>query len=814
MLNSTKQKAHIPFAFLAVIMAFTTFMANANKYIQQTLEENRPDNYSDKKWLSLKTALRETKLYPTPVTPGGYQGVYGSSISLDGDRVLIGSPGNFFNHGIAYILDFDGNSWQQTAFFQPPDTNIDDKFGVSVSLLGNRALIGARGDNDNGSNSGAAYIYELINGVWTQRTKLKAMDSVSQSYFGHSVSLANDRALIGAYNNATGSAYIFDFLTEDIWLETKKIIPADGINGGLFGYSVSLSGDRALIGAYRDNDNGTDSGSAYIYELILDNWVFRSKLESVAVTAGDQFGISVSLSGDRALIGAHKDSQNGTNSGSAYIFDLILGNWVETKLIASDGIGGDFFGKSVSLLGDVALIGSPFADVSNTGLAYVFNLIGNTWIETKVIPNQTASTNGIGMAVSLSSDRIFIGAQNDETQGLQSGAAYVFDFIGNNWMQTEKTLPNDSAANDDFGYSVSLGDNRALIGAPQDNENGSAHSGSAYIFDYIDSQWQLAKKITANDSAQFDGFGNAVFLNGDLALIGASSADDYTGSVYVFNLAANGWQQSQKLTAFDGSTDDRFGGAVSILRTFGGTWAVVGANGNNLNTGAVYTFAFNSATDQWEDDSKLVAANSATNDFFGTSISSSGTRVLIGASGDDDAGTNAGAAYVFKLSLSVGGWTQEDKITADDASDGDLFGASVSLSGLTGLIGAPGYDGLVSFDIGTAYIVKNVANNWLQTDRLTINGGTGGILDPRFGSAVCLVGNRAVINASGINTAYIFKLSNNAWSNTDQFSANRNKPVSLFGDKILVGLEDSTIAPQAGAARIIDLNILFNDGFE
>jgi hypothetical protein len=269
------------------------------------------------------------------------------------------------------------------------DGESNDRFGSSVSISsdGLTAIVGALWDNDNGSFAGSAYIYELVGGVW-EETKLLASDGASDDDFGISVSISSDgtAAIVGAYNdddNGTnsGSAYIYR-LVKGIWQETK-LIASDGASGERFGHSVSISGNgtTALVGAYGDDDNGTNSGSAYVYRLVLGVWQ-EAKLLASDGASDDDFGKSVSISGDgtTALVGAAFDQDNGASSGSVYIYRLVLGVWQETKLIASDGASGDNFGISVRLSSDgTAAIVGAWGDNDNgsfAGSAYIFDIDG------------------------------------------------------------------------------------------------------------------------------------------------------------------------------------------------------------------------------------------------------------------------------------------------------------------------------------------------------------------------------------------------------------------------------------------------------
>ena len=277
------------------------------------------------------------------------------------------------------------------------DGAASDRFGRSVSISGDYAVIGAYyNDDDDGNRSGSAYIFERDGaGNWSEVQKLTASDGAAFDYFGNSVSISGNYAVIGAYgdddNGAnSGSAYVFERDGAGVWSEVQKLTASDGADNDYFGVSVSISGDYAVIGAYTDDDNGANSGSAYIFERDgAGNWSEVQKLTASDAAASDYFGRSVSISGDYAVISAYYDEDNGSESGSAYVFERDgAGNWPEVqKLIASDGNTFDYFGISVSISGDYAVIGANYTDDdngANSGSAYIFERDGaGNWSETQ-----------------------------------------------------------------------------------------------------------------------------------------------------------------------------------------------------------------------------------------------------------------------------------------------------------------------------------------------------------------------------------------------------------------------------------------------
>jgi hypothetical protein len=373
-------------------------------------------------------------------------------------------------------------NWTELQKLLASDGAAGDAFGYCVSLSGDTALIGTPCNN---GNIGAAYVFICTGFNWTQQAKLVASDETFG--FGFSVFLDGDTAIIGVpYDDGnTGSAYIFT-RTGSTWTQQAKLLALDSAPDSLFAWSVVLDTDTALIGAPLDNANGIlHSGSAYAFIRTGSTWTQQEKIFASDGVEEDNFGFSVSLSGDTAIAGAPLDDGSGDNSGSAYVFTRTGTDWTEqAELLASDGTEGERCGWSVALDGDTAFAGAPMNDDhgANSGSTYVFTRTGTIWTEQqKIFGEDTAEFDEFGISVSLDGDTVLIGAMLDSINGNQSGSAYVFSRTGTTWVQQAKLVASDEAELDLFGYSVSLDAETALIGVYWDDDNG-ADSGSAFIF--------------------------------------------------------------------------------------------------------------------------------------------------------------------------------------------------------------------------------------------------------------------------------------------------------------------------------------------
>ncbi len=370
-----------------------------------------------------------------------------------------------------------GQVINEDAKLLPSDGAAYHYFGISVAISGTTAVVGAPGDDDNGSDSGSAYLFDTTTGL--QIAKLLPSDGAAENRFGYSVAISGTTAVVGAiYDDdngfLSGSAYLFDTTTGQ---QIAKLLPSDGAAGDRFGTSVAISGDTALVGAWDDDDSGTNSGSAYLFDTTTGQQI--AKLLPSDGAAGDRFGTSVAISGDTALVGAWDDDDSGTNSGSAYLFDTTTGQQM-AKLLPSDGAAHDYFGGSVAISGTTAVVAALWDDDngSDSGSAYLFDTTTGQQIA-KILPSDGAAFDEFGYAVAIGGTTAVVGAIYDDDNGFGSGSAYLFDTTTG--QQIAKFLPSDGAANDEFGGSVAISGSTAVVGAYADRVNGP-RAGSAYLF--------------------------------------------------------------------------------------------------------------------------------------------------------------------------------------------------------------------------------------------------------------------------------------------------------------------------------------------
>ncbi|MEZ5454614.1 MAG: FG-GAP repeat protein [Lysobacteraceae bacterium] len=642
-----------------------------------------------------------------------------------------------------------GNTWTQQAKLVADDGVPNDYFGASVALDGNTALVGAYGD-DVGVNShqGSAYVFTRSGSTWTQQAKLVAGDGAITDRFGFSVTLDGDTALVGAYPDdvgAIGSAYVFTH-SGTTWTQQAKLVAGDGAEGDAFGYSVALNRDTALVGAYGDDVGANSDQARPTFTRSGAAWTQQAKLVAGDGAEGDEFGTSVALDGDTTLVGATYDDVSSSNQGSAYVFTRSGKAWIQqTKLTAGDAAAGDLLGRSVALDGDTALVGAYTDDVgaiSDQGSAYVFTHSGSTWThQAELTAGNGATGDWFGDSVALDGDTALVGAYTDDVgANSDQGSAYVFTRSGNMWTQEAKLTADDGAAGDWFGYSVVLDGDTALVGATYDDVS-SSNQGSAYVFTRSGTKWMQQAKLTAGDGATYDQFGWSVALDGDTALVGAYDAkvgvNSDQGSAYVFTRSDNTWAQEAKLTAGDGAAYDQFGWSVAL----DGETALVGAYADNVGAnrdqGSAYVFTRSGTT--WTQEAKLTAGDGAAGDFFGNSVALDVDTAILGAVGDT---SDQGSAYVFTRIGTA--WMQQAKLAAVDGTRYDQFGWSVALDGDTALVAAYAEKVGVNIGQGSAYVFTRSGSTWTQLAKLTAGDGAASDV---FGRSVALSSTTVLVGA-------------------------------------------------------------------
>lgn len=349
-----------------------------------------------------------------------------------------------------------------------------------------------------------------------------------------------------------------------------------------FGRSVAVDGNTAVIGApnfaFGQNDG---FGAAYVYARTNSGWQFQQKLTPFDAAPQKYFGMSVAVSGNTIVVGAHADTNAGPVSGAAYVFELINGTWLfKQKLTGSENSTGDAFGLSVAIDGETIVCGAwgnapsePFNQFG-FGTAYVFKLIGNHWLETQKLSASDASENkAFGITCAIDGDTIIVGATNDSEFKPFAGAVYVFEFDGSAWHETDKLHAQNPDPQVVFGHSLDVSGDTIVV-ASVGRADPPLRFGAAYIFRRTPSGWHQQKKITT-DEVVVDGrpenmgqFGLTVAVSGDRVVVGSPNdptINYWSGSAFVYRRnGESSWALDQHIFPSDAARDDSFSAAMAL----------------------------------------------------------------------------------------------------------------------------------------------------------------------------------------------------------------------------------------------------------
>jgi len=756
----------------------------------------------------------------------------------------------------------------------PPNylTTRNSAFGTSISSDGDYMVIGSPGHNH---SMGSAFVYANNSGTWEFSALLRSsLDSITESStggFGRAVAIDSNTIVIADDNNI----YIFE-RPPDGWHDTTETVvlrQSAGNGASSFGNSVSISGNTLVVGAYTDTVNGISAGAVYVFEKPIAGWkdttetarIYPSVLED-----GDEFGYSVDIDGDTIVIGAPM-----ATPGAAFVFIKPSSGWKDTtetaKLVASDGFAPEKFGNSVSISNDVIAIGTPDATVGSsiTGAVYVYEKPPSGWgnmTETaKLSSSNGKSGDRFGYAVDISEEIIAVGRYRNWNDSI----VYVFEKPISGWIDMNETskLTVSVPSNGDFGKPVCVSDNFIIVGASEENLDNGLGGGSVYIFNKPVSGWEDKNEDDILYPTEFlnnDGqnFGNSLSIDNDIMVIGAPDYMGNKGCVYIFRYNGYGWDSIARLTASDGYFDEYFGfsvdvsgdvvvvgayhdgypdnyGAVYVFEKPVSGWAdmtetaklnasdatgislfgstvciyddiiVVGHNGNDLSSAYLFEKPVSGWTDMTE-TAKLTASDALVYDDFGTSVDIYEDVIVVGAYRDDDNGAESGSAYVFEKP--VFGWadmTESAKIIASDGFEYDYFGNAVSIYKDFILIGAKGEslnEKGNTYNSGAAYIFKKTGTDWSNPVEVAKLIASDQDADDQFGYSLKINEDLVVVGSPNdddygrnCGSAYLFYKPDQGWSNmTETLKINAldaakgdkyGESINGYGNNICIGAQ-------------------------
>lgn len=757
----------------------------------------------------------EIKVLPIP----GFIEVFRNEMFIWQNYLVVGSQTNSdlaSENGTVYIFekDFGGtDNWGLVKQLYAPDAGAGDQFGVSASMHEDLLIVGAWNDQDNGTNSGSAYIFNRdLGGInnWGLVKKLLPNDGSSVDIFGGDVSIHNEFAVVGAPQEGSittfnGAAYIFDkdHGGIDNWGQIKKILGPSPSNSDHTGSQVAIEDNYVFVGSSGDDPEG----SIFIYEKDeggSKNFGLVQTLNASSIDSKSVFDSELAIAFPYILVGSDNDREKGSNAGAGYMFefDVTQNQWNQRqKIIREDGAAFDLFASSISLQKDILVVGSPMSEapfVQDAGAVYVFekNSQGLFDSSIKLVLANPDTDEEFGASVDVCDDVIAVGTPKSDAFGTDSGVVYIFKRDQTNpanWLQLMRINSSTRSAGDNFGYSVSLQENLLLVGAVNEDTHGT-NSGSAFIFQLnltsSNPSWQELAQLIPPDGASQDLIGYSVSLDGDYAYVGAPNHDpgpSNAGSVYCFEKdldGINNWGFYNKIFSSNPVANDFFGSALDVENNR----IMVGAFGDDeidINAGAAYFFEnIGGPSNQINELQKVFASNAARSDAFGYSVSISCHAATIGALNKDDHGSNSGAAYVFKNSSS--GWEESLKLSSRSLATGDHFGSSIDVFNNTIIVGAEESE-LGGRDAGAAYIIDIESLDSLSTTSLP----------------ACVETSLSVCSDSGTATI-IDQLGSIA---SVQWDSNTGNQTGLIATELLGGIYSATVTELSGNTYVLTASI-------
>jgi hypothetical protein len=767
---------------------------------------------------------RETKV----MTARSQTDFFGISIAFSGNYAVVGASGEdqdsagvntVLDRGAAYVLYNDSGNWVQVKKLAVPGSNGNlntARFGNAVAISGDYIIVGSYLDDTdvNGTNflnnAGSAYIFKKDqggSGNWGLLKKLTASVRGNNHNFGFSVAILGDYALVGAYRNNTdsaeanpltdaGAAYVFkkDNGGTDNWGLLKKITPSVRAANDRFGYSISMNGDEAVIGASRNTTDAAGgnslawAGAAYIVykdQGGTDNWGIYKKMVPLVRHSGDQFGSSVSMSANSIIVGAPTHIYDltesiyttSTEAGGAFIFARDSGginNWGQVqKVISSVRQQGARFGSAVSTTDNIAVVGSYRYEynysLDSAGTASLFEKNGSgTWdnIKTLFAPTSIVRSQRFGYGVAISDSTLLISAPgetlNEDEQDGAYGAGGFFYYTKNeggtnNWGYRQKKVMRDRNPNDWYGYAVSISGEYAAVSALHEDEDTAGHIirqdvGAVYMLHHNAGNWEPVKKILEPNTHD-PYFGDALALSGDYLIVGnqynttdstdANPVPSFGGGAYIFQKdlgGVNNWGLVKKFTLATLTMGDCVGLSVGIS----GDYAIV----SSLRHKAYILKKDKGGTNNWGLLKTLNLPGNGTSgaNALGVSVSISGDYAAVGFGGMD-------TVVVFQKDLGgTDNWGLVRKFTESPQNGYGGFGVSVAISGDYLVVGSKQDDDSANetaplSEAGSAYIFRKDAggpDNWGLVKK---------ICPPfrhdhnHFGSAVAIDGDYIVVGA-------------------------------------------------------------------
>lgn len=665
---------------------------------------------------------------------------FGASLATDGSLVLVGAPHPRTQEVIEHAYLFETGTWSLVGTFTHPTSPYDVNFGRAVALGRDHFAISDRGTQDPNLGVSTVHVYDRVS--QTRLYGLAVPDSTTSPQFGENILLTDDYLVVGDDRDdevapGAGAVHVFDLATGQ---RVAKLTRPEMTQDSTFGTSIAVSGDDLLIGSLHEVVPGEEAyGEVHVYSLSTQTWQFTLNRPADAGRLS-WFGQEIAVGDGYALVSL----QDGTGTtGSVLLYDLATGLRLDRFRDELDRIALGY-GSTLLVAQDRAFVASPYPEYYGSIPSTVWAIdLQSVGYET-VLAGDGATNDLFGERVAVDGRLAVIGAKGDDDQGAASGSAYVFDTITG---FRRKLLGDSNSGSELFGSDVAIDGGTIVVGAELDIDAAS-QAGSAYVFNAFDGSRRF--KMFADNPVFSDNYGGAVDVADGIIVVGADNASidgTRTGAAYLHD--AQTGQQLHRLLADDGAAGDDFGVAVALDDGI----VVVGAESRGVvgsNSGAAYLFDVATGSQL----RRLVPDDAGVGDRFGGAVAIDDGRVLVGATRDDEGGTDAGAVYVFDAVTGA----QLDKIVAGDAAPFALFGQSVDLSGNLASIGAA-YANNPDVFAGKAYVFDVSDGSLVETLTPTVGLDT----EDYFGYDVAISGCTTLVGAYRVDdngresgAAYLF----------------------------------------------------------
>jgi len=643
---------------------------------------------------------------------------FGLAVAVSGTTVMVGAPrddhSGLVDAGAVFVFLEASSGWSQQAKVVATTVGEWYQFGAAVALDQDRAVVGEPYGNGAAAGSGSAWVLVHSGDSWSVEQQLMAQDSAAGDVFAAAVDLHESSIVVGApqadaLGDQSGAAYVFS-LSAGIWSESAKLVASDGRAGDGFGRALSIAADTIMVGAEYNDSRGTDAGAAYVFVRDGDEWEPAAVVESPEPGRGDRFAAAVAIAGDVALVGVPFDDQHGANSGAAWLIEDIASSWyASAKLLGWGSAAADWVGTAVAVSGDTVIVGAQSDDLgsmADAGSAYVFVRQADEWIlQAKLTASDAAAGMQFGIAVDIDDDTVVIGAWLDDDVAADSGAAYVFSRTGSSWTEQAKLTAPETGRSDFLGLGVAIAGDTVVAAV--------GGGSSVFVFRREGENWSREQWISVFQRPAYDLLNSSVALDGD-TLVVAGRGDVSGRSAFIYTRSGGTWSFQERLTPSSGQDDDFFGDPVAIS----GDVIVVGAPLEDVdgvvNAGAVHVFERNGTSWPWSQ--RLQAESGQLEDIFGYGLDIEETRIVVGAPSSSHFGPQAGFVTVFENLH--GTWQHQTTLTSPDTQPGEQYGYAVATQGESVVVGAWSSDRAVGTpDAGAAFVYRATASLPAGTSR-------------------------------------------------------------------------------------------------